>query len=302
MQGSEDALLQDWDHFFHKFSSVVIPSAAIPPDTSNEEEEVNIDVENLKRWNLTKPVTLAWAIQQLHKLGKLNHPFPFSSPSNLGDNEVEYPAFRVIVLGANEEESENAIHFWSIVIDCLDPDLSLIRSSDASRRKGLQMELDLIGPQVSAERHGLGVQPHPRLTLRFHRDKFHEFREERLEASKYTDPHLFIAFHSGFHFYKESWSSTLVGILNDGVVACFTSHDVQDEKKQWTFLRDSCEVEEVMAPQPNPFGCFAKFRHRPFNDRIFAIKGLPDSLYVYSMAGPKRLDAPKEQISKGQEN
>jgi hypothetical protein len=36
--------------------------------------------------------------------------------------------------------------------------------------------------------------------------------------------------------------------------------------------------------------CDRKERKRAYNDRLFAIRGLPDSLYVFASSGPRRLD------------
>ena len=58
---------------------------------------------------------------------------------------------------------------------------------------------------------------------------------------------------SGFHFYIESWTSTLVALFNDGVVGCFTSHDLQDENKQWQWLTGCCDFETLLEPSTNPF-------------------------------------------------
>ncbi len=36
--------------------------------------------------------------------------------------------------------------------------------------------------------------------------------------------------------------------------------------------------------------CDRKERKRAYNDRLFAIRGLPDSLYVFASSGPRRLE------------
>jgi hypothetical protein len=58
---------------------------------------------------------------------------------------------------------------------------------------------------------------------------------------------------SGWHFYIESWTSTLVALFNDRVVGCFTSHDLQDENKQWQWLTGCCDFETLIEPSTNPF-------------------------------------------------
>jgi hypothetical protein len=36
--------------------------------------------------------------------------------------------------------------------------------------------------------------------------------------------------------------------------------------------------------------CDRKERRRAYNDRLFAIRGLPNSLYVFASSGPRRLE------------
>jgi hypothetical protein len=252
--GQETKSLVDWDTYIRDFHPDLEPK----------------DVDNVWKWNRTKPLTLAYFIHQL-RAKKLVKDFEDLEPSS---------PFRVIILGGNPEEEENALEFWA---EALEKVLNL-------EAKNRLLDIVMIGPQVSPERHNTSVDLTPRLRLTFYKGRFHDYREDLVDEKKYQDPHMFLAYHSGFHFYIESWTSTLVALFNDGVVGCFTSHDLQDENKQWQWLTGCCDFETLIEPSTNPFRCDRKERKRAYNDRLFAIRGMPNSLYVFASSGPRRLE------------
>jgi hypothetical protein len=249
--------LIDWDAYIRDFH----------PELSSEPQSV----DNVWRWNRTKPLTLAYSIQQLQAKNLVKR---------FEDLEQSGGPFRVVILGGNPEEEENALEFWGETI-------GQVLDLEAKQRN---LAIVMIGPQVSPERHNTSVDLTPRLRLTFYKGRFHDYREDLVDDKQYQDPHLFLAYHSGFHFYIESWTSTLVALFNDGVVGCFTSHDLQDENKQWQWLTGCCDFETLIEPTTNPFRCDRKERRRAYNDRLFAIRGLPNSLYVFASSGPRRLE------------
>lgn len=244
MEAGQMKSLVDWDAYVRDFH----------PDLDLQ------SVDNVWKWNRTKPLTLAFFIQQL-QAKKLVKDFEDLEPSS---------PFRVVILGGNPEEEENALEFWG---DALEKVLHLVE-------KDRRLDIVMIGPQVSPERHNTSVDLTPRLRITFYKGRFHDYREDLVDDKKYEDPHMFLAYHrclhlhlhlhqrprptssshlarrvaaSGFHFYIESWTSTLVALFNDGVVGCFTSHDLPDENKQWQWLTGCCDFETLLEPSTNPF-------------------------------------------------
>lgn len=130
--------------------------------------------DNLWKWDRTKPLTLAWFICHLRHRRLLLDP-----PSSGSEENVE--PTRVVVLGGNPEEEENALAFWGQVLGAALPQDRL--------------DLLMIGPQVSPERHGTKEQVTPQLRLEFHRGRFHEYRDELVDSKAYHDPDLVVAFH-----------------------------------------------------------------------------------------------------------
>ncbi len=161
--------LQDWEHYVKHFHSTPDPNAALS--------------DNTWRWNRTKPLTLAYLIQQLHIKSQIEE-FSATIP------------FRITILGGNAEEEENAIEYWKDVFEeVLDP----------KHEKGIQLSIVMIGPQMSSERHNTTVAVSPALSLTFYKGRFHDYREELVDQQKYQDPHLFIAFHRFIFFLTTTW-------------------------------------------------------------------------------------------------
>jgi hypothetical protein len=147
--------LIDWDACIRDFYPDVDPQS----------------VDNTWKWNRTKPLTLAFFIQQLQ------------AKNQVKDFEPSVP-FRVIILGGNPEEEENALEFWGEIERVLD-----LPAKDS------QLDVVMIGPQVSPERHNTSVDVTAHLRLTFYKGRFHDYREDLVDEKKYQDPHMFLAFH-----------------------------------------------------------------------------------------------------------
>jgi hypothetical protein len=165
MEAGQMKSLVDWDAYVRDFH----------PDLDLQ------SVDNVWKWNRTKPLTLAFFIQQL-QAKKLVKDFEYLEPSS---------PFRVVILGGNPEEEENALGFWG---DALEKALHLVE-------KDRRLDIVMIGPQVSPERHNTSVDLTPRLRITFYKGRFHDYREDLVDDKKYEDPHMFLAYHRCLHHH-----------------------------------------------------------------------------------------------------